>query len=388
MALGKHTENYLALYFDYFYGLKGERNVSSFIEYLDDYNFSILTPDFKIVDSIFKFISSLDDLHSDVIYYGTDIPDLDLLFSGEYGEREEKIIDAYIQYECYQYEEAITFEEYEEYYLMNLIYFTEETSAVIKESLQGLDPNKDLIIDVSCNTGGFLLGVIELVSFLTDENIELSIRNSLSNELVTQTFYTQENTAVSNDIFVITSNVSYSGANLFASLVKDMNLGLIIGEDSSGGGFIVDTTVLPNGTYIMSSGVLNMLNDDYESIESGIEVDVDYIRTDNWYSNYKFIGHLFENLVDYDVTHTDDNGSIQVSYTLHDNNEYEINKIIVEVIDLDTGSSILDESNFGTSFTVGGSFINTSSYSITVSVTFTINDIEVVEIIYDEVVNK
>jgi len=79
---------------------------------------------------------------------------------------------------------------------------------------------------------------------------------------------------MSKNYYIITSEATFSAANLLASLVKDNVLAIVIGDDSLGGACALGLTVLPNGSIITNSSNNSFTNKDGLLIEDGIEPDI------------------------------------------------------------------------------------------------------------------
>jgi C-terminal processing protease CtpA/Prc len=93
--------------------------------------------------------------------------------------------------------------------------------------------------------------------------------------LKSKSTFTSENTTEGDyEWFILTSPVTYSAANLFASMARDMGLATIIGQQSSGGAASVKIMIMPNGTVIRISSPNIIANSNFESIEFGIPVDI------------------------------------------------------------------------------------------------------------------
>jgi C-terminal processing protease CtpA/Prc len=94
-------------------------------------------------------------------------------------------------------------------------------------------------------------------------------------------FYESDYVAFDYDWYVMTSSVTFSAANLMASMAKEMEAATIIGTQSSGGAASIGLFVTPDGTLLLRS-TLNVFanvsvdanqNRTYTSVEAGVPVD-------------------------------------------------------------------------------------------------------------------
>ena len=141
---------------------------------------------------------------------------------------------------------------------------------------------KNIVIDLSYNTGGNLGALLRVLGHMTEEPIRMSYMNPRDGSNVTYFVEVETNALTSVNWFILTSKVTFSAANLMASIAKDMGIATILGTQSGGGASSITPIILPNGTFFTMSS-LNVLsyrtgNDEdgytYYSIEDGIEPDV------------------------------------------------------------------------------------------------------------------
>ena len=146
---------------------------------------------------------------------------------------------------------------------------------------------ENVLVDLSCNTGGYVIAGMELLSFMTNDPIVWRY------DFMNTHTYASQVTKVDNDgdfddndahtqykWFIQTSAVSFSCGNLVPYLAQEYGYAKIIGGTSGGGMCVVGTGVLPDGTYFQKSsatgrnGSLNEVSDDsYRSCESGVVPD-------------------------------------------------------------------------------------------------------------------
>ncbi len=147
-------------------------------------------------------------------------------------------------------------------------------------------------LDLTVNSGGSLAAMVGALGFLTDAPIPYSCgdlitgRNTVEYYLVDTDGdgdYTDADAYDMYDWYVLTSPLTFSAANFFASIVQDTGIATVIGERSGGGTCSVFTLVLPDGTTANISGSRTVLQSPVyeggvvvgaELVESGIAPDI------------------------------------------------------------------------------------------------------------------
>ena len=158
-----------------------------------------------------------------------------------------------------------------------------------KESGVSID---NVALDLTVNSGGSLAAMVGALGFLTDAPIPYSCgdlitgRNTVEYYLVDTDGdgdYTDADAYDMYDWYVLTSPLTFSAANFFASIVQDTGIATVIGERSGGGTCSVFTLVLPDGTTANISGSRTVLQSPVyeggvvvgaELVESGIAPDI------------------------------------------------------------------------------------------------------------------
>lgn len=168
------------------------------------------------------------------------------------------------------------------YYAFNLI----ETNTLVKDKVQ------NIVIDLSVNGGGSVADVGYLLSFLygdimlidQDAHTGANVLTSYSTDLnLDGTVDEKDDTLRKNrntkyKMAILTSESSFSSANLFPVMAKEVCGAKIIGRRSSGGSCSINTFCTPDGfTYYYSialRGTPDMLTEDrYMAMENGAAVD-------------------------------------------------------------------------------------------------------------------
>jgi C-terminal processing protease CtpA/Prc len=159
--------------------------------------------------------------------------------------------------------------------------FNVDTPDDVKAILDGLPSTvESVIVDLSFNGGGNVGAVLRLFGYITEEPIQYSSMNPNDGSAAT---YVYDSTYVAYDFnwYVMTSSVTFSAANLMASMAQEMGVATIIGTQSSGGAASIGLFVTPDGTILLRStnnvfatvDVDGDQNRTYTSVESGVVVD-------------------------------------------------------------------------------------------------------------------
>lgn len=290
-----HTKNYLTLYFDYFYGLKEFNDIDTYRTILDQYDFDEIK-DFDDLDKeIENFINSQNDLHTQIVSAGYMNPYYMPMLNHD---KFNSYINAYNQEKCSYRKSEIYSYNFDDIFVIQVNGFSLDTRTLLKPVMEQASHYDDIIIDVRCNPGGNLVGAIELLSYMTDEEIQVSYINPTTGGKVTEFYEMNDNVHIDKNFYVYTSAATFSAANLFTSIVKDQGLGIIFGGDSSGGASAINYTVLPDGSLITNSSTLTFINNNGEVIEDGIEGDIDvpgYVT--NMDNLVYYLTHIFNSLI-------------------------------------------------------------------------------------------
>ncbi len=292
--LSKTSANFAALLFDHFYGLSSEYELENSKEILEDFGLYD-TDSIEAFDKMFmEFVLELDDPHTSVIDYGYFDQEVEAV-NPPTNSRLGNISFALYYMGAFEKPYEFSFTEFDDYYYLDIVAFTLDTKDYLAENLVDLDPDKDIYIDVSCNLGGNLVAVLELIAYMTDEPISLRYLNPATNTMTEEVYQLPEGRALENNFVVFSSNATFSAANLFVSMVSDNDLGLVIGRSSSGGGSAVAFAVLPNNLVMTYSTNMNLTDSEYNSIEHGINPDITYGSRDDFELAYNKLNQYFNN---------------------------------------------------------------------------------------------
>jgi len=350
------TTNYLALYFDYFYGLKEEKEIDSFASYFEQYNLQETNNFIDYTEAINSAIFDLDDLHTRIMDTGQVMPDYVLDDNFTIGSKVDLYSTAHVQNKCGLQTESFQYTQVDENtHLFQIVRFESDTGDLFEQYLPYLDPNENVVIDLTCNTGGSLQGVIELLAYLTEENIPVSHINSKTNQIIHE-FYTSDKDAVEDiNLFVVTSQVTYSAANVFATVVRDLELGMLIGDHTLGGSSALVFTVLPNGMIISNSSYMTFLDENLEINEDGIEVELDYALPINLDTLASDLDSYYKIGTDYFVNAVNSFNGIRITFIIEtQDNDLTISEYILNVYD--SNGDIIYTDTYSESFTLRSNF--------------------------------
>ena len=154
---------------------------------------------------------------------------------------------------------------------------------VVLDALKQADEDpevKNLVIDLTCNTGGSLDVVLAMTALMGhqshfySENVLTGQRQKIYYDIDSNfdgVFDERDKDVKYNLNFaVLTTDLSFSCANLFPSLMKDMGYP-IIGEKSGGGACAVQNFITPEGLqYQLSSARARLTNNQWENIDGGV----------------------------------------------------------------------------------------------------------------------
>ncbi len=270
-----HTSGFYKLILNHFYGLKDYQEIETYESYVDGYNITNAINYNGLYNKTTNILRDLDDLHSYIISYGYNGQGFEPTFSSfNTNMKYYKLYSAYQRFECANNTEEITTKALGENTLVIKINkFSSKTGELMENIITTADMYENIAFDLSCNTGGMLAGVINVLKYMTNESVLISSYN-LGTTQTSKAYYKAEtNVALDKNFYLITSSLTYSAANLMASIVKDMGIATIIGEESLGGACAINLVYTPDGSLISISSHMNLINKNDEIIEGGISVD-------------------------------------------------------------------------------------------------------------------
>ena len=116
-----------------------------------------------------------------------------------------------------------------------------------KEALNDLNNQgmEGLVIDLSNNTGGLLTTVCDMVDFIMGEGTIVSIKDAKGNSRI---YESDKASALKVPLVVLTNGYSASASEIFAGVVKDHELGTLVGTTTFGKGIVQDIRTFSDGT--------------------------------------------------------------------------------------------------------------------------------------------
>ncbi len=286
------TYNFLALTFDYFYGLRYEYDVNSFYEILSAQAKDMMTSysDVGFYRQVFEAAYNMDDLHTSYAFTGYyEAPFEITLYQNDLGANTLAFYEGYWQVQGLLDAKYGSYENLPEYNVIDngktaVIYLTGfdiDTPDNFKMILDSLDSTvENVVIDLSYNTGGNLGAVLRIFGYMTENTIEYHSLNPADGSAVTY-YIDSDYVAYDYNWYIVSSSVTFSAANFMTAMAKEQGIATILGKNSSGGASSIGVIMTPDGSSLIIS-TNNVLctrigneTDGYQyiSMEDGIEVE-------------------------------------------------------------------------------------------------------------------
>ncbi|WP_373436183.1 S41 family peptidase [Metamycoplasma equirhinis] len=326
--LREATYNHFLFTMDYFYGLKGYKNIESFDKYIssenkakflstkiDDYNEAYVNIFHKQLNELHTRMNSLSyyqnnwdetlnqtlknkDIHGEFrkkFYSNRKM--LSESFEKKFGKIADFTPDKYIRYHnktaivnVFEFTDGEKSQisgpdawKYDTYFLMRKL----------MEEVSKKPEVKNIILDLSLNGGGSVNAMVRALGFMTDKpilNREFDVLNRRA-DLTKSEVDTNGDNIFENDAYtqynwnLLVSLNTFSAANQLTSIVKEMGIAKIIGQKTGGGMSAIMPFTLMDGTTVTISSPNNaVFGEDNKEIESGIEPDL-YIPYENFYND-------------------------------------------------------------------------------------------------------
>jgi len=281
--LKEMSYHYMAFMMNYFFGLQSDFGIDNFYDVLANHQtrwFSDRdTTHYRVIADI---VLELDDLHTSHSmngpYINTPTYSLAITDLGTRGQRLYNTLFYDLDGTRFCGEDGVEYFDNDTAALIHIGGFNDASTLLMKEVMAEIDAKgtvQKIVVNMACNTGGIIGTAWQILGYLTDEPMEYYSQNAGDGLQAKSTFTSENTTEGDYEWFVLTSPITYSAANLFASMAKDMGLATIIGQQSSGGAASVKIMIMPNGTVIRISSPNILSNNQYESIEFGIPVDIE-----------------------------------------------------------------------------------------------------------------
>lgn len=291
------TYHFMALAFDYFYGLKEDQKVDTYYSTLAGRAQGWITgSDRSLYDGLFDFTYGLDDLHTSYTFSGYyNSPGWPGLSINDFGPRsrgfyeqgiwamQDKLEAKYGSLDAKPDHRIIDEGKTAVIYLDGFTIDSPDEFKAIMDGLPGTVEN--VVVDLSYNTGGNIGAVFRIFGYMTDERFQYSSQNPADNSAYTL-FIESSYVAYDYDWYIISSKVSFSAANLMIAMAQQNNIATVMGTRSSGGASSIGNIFTPDGTSLLVStnSVLSIRTGNetdgyvYESVEYGVEPD--YLMSD------------------------------------------------------------------------------------------------------------
>ncbi len=308
-ALIKEDYKYLKFYLEKFYGLYDYKNLSKndTFKYLLN---GVQTANAKNYQYYVKNLLdySLDDLHTGIInypFYYTESTQgatpLNLVTFAQArnklrAKKEELGLEskyyikngdvAFIGFDKFETEANIDLASYNinNDYSDTFLYLHSKLSKAAAEGV------KDIVFDISTNSGGNIGALLRVLGLLSDDDVISYSEDSMTKEYYESVHRVDSNMdgsfedkdAFSNfNYYILTSEQTFSAANSFAVTAKLLGFAKIIGKKSLGGMCSVSTMTLPSGLFFQSSsnsrefGYLNKTKYYYE-LGAPVDINLEY----------------------------------------------------------------------------------------------------------------
>ena len=336
--MGKFNYAELCLAFDNLYGLKEIHGISNFDNLCRQtgYREILIGTDTEQSDeALYTIISKhLDDLHSafhNVSPFSRQNLNEEFLKNIGIGQSTVALIHQYKNYldarkKFYPngapiYEEFgntayITFDKFEsipenaDYYQTAPNENVKDTIGIIlyaySQIMRENSPIENIVLDLSCNTGGDANTAIFTVSAFLGEGYA-SLKNTMTNALATGIYNVDTNLDHKYDendrgflnkkIFCLISPVSFSCGNLVPNVFKNSNRVTLIGRTSGGGSCIVLPMTNAIGTNFQISGPMRLAfikNGSFYDIDRGAEPDCPLMFPESFYNRVELTKYINE----------------------------------------------------------------------------------------------
>ncbi len=268
---------YYPFLFDYYYGIKLDKN-KSYKEFFNNYKTDILSNDSDThYLSTKKIISDLDDPHTAYKLDGYYDKSRDL-YSQQITnkKRTNDQIEISNQLQKYYFKNNT---EYQNVYtpdnktsVISFKAFEEDSASHIEKSLKEAKEKgiKNIVFNLTLNGGGFIGAAFEIMGFMTDKPFKSYTYNPLSGEKKIELIQSKYPKYDFN-YYVLTSPYAFSAGNIFPQMVKDNNVGKVIGYKTFGGASAISYAILPTGDIIQLSSNTVFTDKHFRTTEFGIE---------------------------------------------------------------------------------------------------------------------
>ncbi len=295
--LKRFNYDFIALSFDYFYGLKAnaEETYYDFIgRNADDLMHGTRQEHY---DAMFKLIYRFDDLHTYHQmsgYYISPSYENKLTFA-MLGERTQAYYEGYWEISDLIEEKKLELRRVTpdgKTGIVTINSFNVDTPKNFKEDIDYLLANypliENIVIDITANGGGNVGAVWRTLGYMTDEPIMYHSSNILDGSSYSQEIIDLY-PAYNLNFYIMISSVTFSAANLMAATAQEMGIATIIGLPSSGGASSIGAVITPTGDVFFKSSLntmsMKLKDGTIASIEYGITPDILFFDSNDLYND-------------------------------------------------------------------------------------------------------
>lgn len=272
------STNFNKLVFENFYGLKDIRE-----GYVENLEATRKVEGYR--EGFADYIIDLEDGHTSVALYAYGVG-YDNLFSltPKLEENMKEYLTESERLGCDESDEKVTYEKLSDKTVLVDVpsLSSPDFSENYFEVLDEVRDYENIVLDIKCNGGGYLANAPFFVYPFVDEPVVLNYEDITGAQFTTP--YEKMNaskgirTIKDANVYLITSDATFSAANLSTSLFKEQGIGKVIGEKSGGGTAAIALVSSPNGSILsMSFGSYIITNTDFEMIEDGFEPDIPFV---------------------------------------------------------------------------------------------------------------
>lgn len=300
----EYAYNSLCFVFDYYYGLKEDKKITKTSDYISKDNQALLKSTNANDNNIGlkQFIlHDIDELHSrvDTLSMYSEYDNTFPYYLDECGDRWKSYYSLRSTLQEYRGELSNDVRIKDDTAIITLNsfktgsnkYLYDEDGNVLdtaylydsyfqmKHDLEIINNYKDVknvIIDISLNGGGNIGAMIRVLGYLTNNNISLHYKDLINSQNQMISYHVDISNSINTNYkyYIHTSGNSFSAANFFTSIAKDMGIATIVGQTTGGGMCSVIPLVLGDGSAITISSYNTTRNNKYGSIEYGITPDI------------------------------------------------------------------------------------------------------------------
>lgn len=267
----EYNANFTKFIMDNYFGLK------DIVDYEDEFDMVYKEYDEgkeqKYYDNYDSYFATLEDLHTSAygnVYYE------DFQISSDYLDFMLSSLDFYRLY-CDFDAEKVTHKIISDTTAVVIVpdFSGERFATEYFEELEKVRGYENIILDLSCNLGGYL-GNTHLFNYPFTNDKIYSYDGDINGAKVKNFATKKQDTELFNsNIYVLTSSTSFSAGNYAPIMFRDMGLGKTVGESSGGGTAAVALIVMPNGAVMsMSSGSSLLYDKNFKHVEDGVKIDI------------------------------------------------------------------------------------------------------------------